>query len=94
MIIVRNIYRTIFTCVEGQLPFKYLGVPVLDKKLRNMDRNDTDCKMEKKMGSWQGKRASYVCVGGGSGRWGLIFLSSCLRNVIFYMISIHYLLSW
>ena len=30
-------YNSIFTCVEGVLPFKYLGMPMHDRRLRLAD---------------------------------------------------------
>lgn len=33
----QDAYSSIFTCQEGTLPFKYLGIPIKDKRLNNKD---------------------------------------------------------
>ena len=74
-------YMTIFTCVEGKLHMKYLGVPLLDKKLRNVDWVPSEEKVGNRAGSWKGKFTSYGPR--------LILLKSCLSNVPFYMMSMY-----
>ena len=43
-------YTSIFTFVEGVLPFKYLGMPMHDKILRMIDWKPSESKVEKKAG--------------------------------------------
>ena len=52
-------YRDIFTCVEGKLPMKYLGIPAHNVMLRNVDWKNAEEKMGKKLGTWQGRFLSY-----------------------------------
>ena len=74
-----NVYTSIFTCVEGVLPFRYLGIPMHNKRVRLSDWKPSESKVEKKVGEWIGKYTSY------GDR--LILLTSCLTNVLFYMLS-------
>ena len=48
-------FTDIFTCVEGKLPMKYLGIPAHNVRLRNLDWKIAEEKMEKKLGTWQGR---------------------------------------
>ena len=41
-------YASIFTCVEGKIPFRYLGVPLGMVRLSNSDWKEATEKMEKK----------------------------------------------
>jgi hypothetical protein len=56
-------YASIFTCVEGKLPFKYLGVHMHNKPLRNSDWKNVAEKMENKVHNWQLNFLSYCVVG-------------------------------
>jgi hypothetical protein len=40
--------------LRWKLPFKYLGVPVHNKRLRNSDWKDVENKVENKLYSWRG----------------------------------------
>ena len=73
-------FRDIFTCVEGKLPMKYLGIPAHNVRLRNLDWKNAEEKMEKKLGTWQGRFLSY----GGK----LALIRESLSNVPFYMMSL------
>jgi hypothetical protein len=44
-----RIYEEIFTCHSGELPLKYLGVPIDKKKLLNSHWKPDEEKMEKKL---------------------------------------------
>jgi hypothetical protein len=76
-----RIYEEIFTCRSGELPLKYLGVPIDKKKLLNSHWKPAEEKMEKKLGCWQGKMMDI-----GSR---VILLNSCLTSIIFYMMSFY-----
>ena len=79
----RNLYQEIFTCALGEMPLKYLGLPVPNKRIRNsMWRNVTD-KNEKRCACWQGRLLNIA------GRVTLV--QSCLSNIPIYMMSFYLL---
>jgi hypothetical protein len=49
------LYKEIFTCVEGILPMKYPGTLAHNVRLRNSVWKLVEEKMEKKLGTWQGR---------------------------------------
>lgn len=51
-------YSKIFTCNKGDLPMRYLGIPIDQKHILNKDWGQTEKKMEKKVGCWQRKLQS------------------------------------
>jgi hypothetical protein len=63
----------------GGYPFKYLGVPMHYKKLRNSDWNTLLERIEKKLSSWKGKHLS------AGGR--LVLINSVLSSLPLYMLS-------
>ena len=52
-------YKQIFGCEAGELPFRYLGIPIHYRKLLNKEWNPVESRFEKKLGCWQGKLLSY-----------------------------------
>ena len=52
-------YCRIFGCVTGELPFKYLGIPIHYRKLLNKEWKPVEDRFEKKLASWVGKLLSY-----------------------------------
>jgi hypothetical protein len=52
-------YKHIFGCEAGSMPFKYLGVPIHYKTLRNSDWYPVETRFEGKLGCWKGKLLSY-----------------------------------
>jgi hypothetical protein len=76
-----SIYEEIFTCHSGELPLKYLGIPIDKKKLLNSYWKPAEEKMEKKLRCWQGKMMDI-----GSK---VILLNSCLTSIIFYVMSFY-----
>jgi hypothetical protein len=52
-------YKQIFGCEAGSLPFRYLGIPIHYRKLRNKEWNPVETRFERKLGCWQGKLLSY-----------------------------------
>lgn len=76
-----DMYGEIFTCQAGQLPLKYLGMPIYKERLQNKHCKFLEDKIEKRMKGWQGKVLSI------SGRTTL--LNSCLSSIPFYMLSFY-----
>jgi hypothetical protein len=56
---VENEYKQIFECELGTLPFKYLGIPIHFRKLKNGEWKPVEDRFEVKLGSWIGKLLSY-----------------------------------
>ena len=52
-------YKQIFGCESGSLPFKYLGVPIHYRKLRNAEWHPVESRFDGKLGCWKGKMLSY-----------------------------------
>lgn len=65
----------------GDLPLKYLGIPIDQKRILNKDWKVAENKMEHKLGCWQGKLQS---IGGR-----LVLLNSSLSGVLMYMLSFY-----
>jgi hypothetical protein len=78
---IEDMYADIFTCPVGNLPIKYLGVPIDNKKLNKKLWCSMMEKMEKRLAGWQGR---FLSLGGR-----LTLLNSCLSNVSLYMLSIY-----
>lgn len=77
----KHVYSNIFTCNVGDLPLKYLGIPIDQKRILNKDWKVAENKMEHKLGCWQGKLQS---IGGR-----LVLLNSSLSGVLMYMLSFY-----
>lgn len=45
----------IVTCTFGQIPFRYLGIPIDNKRLSKKHWKPTEDKVEKRLACWQGK---------------------------------------
>ena len=52
-------YRSIFGCEVGELPFRYLGIPIHYRKLLNKEWKPVEDRFDRKLGSWAGKLLSY-----------------------------------
>ena len=72
-------YKHIFGCESGALPFKYLGVPIHYRKLRNSEWNPVECRFDGKLGCWKGKLLSY------GDR--LVLINSVLTSLPMFMLS-------
>lgn len=48
----------LFGCKEGNLPFRYLGIPMHFHKLSNTDCNLIEDSFQKKLSSWKGNLLS------------------------------------
>jgi hypothetical protein len=46
------LYKEIFGCEVGSLPFKYLGIPIHYRKLKNLEWNPVENHFEGKVGYW------------------------------------------
>jgi hypothetical protein len=75
---IEDMYADIFTCPIGNLPMKYLGVPI-DNKQKSLGSHGGE--IGKRLAGWQGR---FLSLGGR-----LTLLNSCLSNVPLYMLSIY-----
>lgn len=51
-------YTDLFGCATGNFPFRYLGIPIHYRKLRNADWKEVLERFEKRLASWKGKLLS------------------------------------
>ena len=51
-------YLDLFGCERGSLPFKYLGIPIHYRKLRNNEWKGLEDRFEKRLSNWKGKNLS------------------------------------
>lgn len=72
-------YRQLFGCNSGSFPFKYLGIPIHYRKLRNSDWKCVEDRFQRKLSTWKGKNNSY------GGR--LVLLNSVLSSLPMFMLS-------
>jgi hypothetical protein len=56
---VENDYKQLFGCESGALPFKYLGIPIHFRKLKNGEWKPVEDRFEVKLSSWIGKLLYY-----------------------------------
>jgi hypothetical protein len=55
---VQDEYKILFGCDIGALPFKYLGIPIHFRKLKNGEWKPVEGCFKKKLSSWIGKKLS------------------------------------
>lgn len=48
-------YSQIFGCDHGSFPFRYLGIPMHVRKLRNSDWREVEERFQRKLSGWKGK---------------------------------------
>ena len=72
-------YKKILGCESGSLPFRYLGVPIHYRKLRNSEWNPVEARFLSKFGCWKGKMLSY------GDR--LVLINSVLTSLPMFMLS-------
>ncbi|WVZ69696.1 hypothetical protein U9M48_018443 [Paspalum notatum var. saurae] len=72
-------YSQIFGCSMGCFPFRYLGIPMNHKRLRNKDWKVVEDRFQKKLSSWKEKLFSY------GGR--LVLINSVLSSIAMFMMS-------
>jgi hypothetical protein len=76
---VENEYKQIFGCELGTLPFKYLGIPIHFRKLKNGEWKLVEDRFKVKLGSWIGKLLSY------GDRF--ILINSVLTSLLMFLLS-------
>ena len=72
-------YRQLFGCESGSFPFKYLGIPIHFRKLKNGEWKPIEDRFERKLSSWISKLLSY------GDR--LILINSVLASLPTFMLS-------
>jgi hypothetical protein len=72
-------YKQLFGCESGSLPFRYLGIPIHYRKLKNSEWNPVESRFENKLGCWAGKLLSY------GDR--LVLINSVLTSLPMFMLS-------
>ena len=72
-------YTNLFKCEVGSFPFRYLGIPIHHRRLRNSEWKEVIERLEKRLASWKGKLLSL------GGR--LTLINSVLTNLPMYMMS-------
>src|SRR6266540_4769429 len=70
-------FSQIFECDVGALPFRYLGIPMWHKRLRNMDWKHVEERFPKRLSCWRSKLLS---VGGH-----LVLINSVLSSLPIFM---------
>jgi hypothetical protein len=73
-------YVELFSCKEGTLPFRYLGIPMSLRKLLNKNWRGVQERFQKKLSSWKGKFLS------SGGR--LVLINSVLSSLPMSMMSL------
>lgn len=77
------LYQEIFTCQLGELPLKYLGMPVSNVRIiRNKHWKWVVDKIEKRCGCWQEK-----LIGAIAGK--ITLVQACLTNIPLFMMSFY-----
>jgi hypothetical protein len=72
-------YRNIFGCEVGTFPFRYLGIPIHFRKLKNGEWKPVEDRFEKKLANWIGKMLSYGDH--------LVLINSVLTSLPMFMLS-------
>jgi hypothetical protein len=72
-------YSLIFGCGIGSMPFKYLGIPMTHRRLRNSDWQGIIDRFEKRLITWKAKFLS------SGGRW--VLINSVLSSLPIFMMS-------
>ena len=65
--------------MTGELPFKYLGIPIRYRKLLNKEWKLVEDRFEKKLASWVGKLLSYGDC--------LVLINSVLTSLPMFLLS-------
>jgi hypothetical protein len=76
---VEDEYITLFGCPAGSFPFRYLGIPIDFRKLKNGEWKLVEDRFERKLASWLGKLLSY------GDR--LVLINSVLTSLPMFMLS-------
>ena len=75
------VYSEIFGCKMGELPMKYLGFPIDEKRIRNIGWQKTEEKIVGRCQTWQGR-----LLDSGSR---ITLIQSALTGVPYYMMSFY-----
>jgi hypothetical protein len=67
------------SCKEGEMPFRYLGIPMSSRKLLNKDWSAVEERFQKKLSSWKGK----LLLSGGR----LVLINSVLSSLPMFLMS-------
>jgi hypothetical protein len=73
------LYADLFGCGQGQIPIRYLGIPIHYRRLTIVERKSVEERLQKRLSSWKGKLLSL--------RGRLVLINSVLTNMVLYMIS-------
>jgi hypothetical protein len=76
---VEDDYINLFDCAAGTFPFRYLGIPIHFRKLKNGEWKLVEDRFERKLATWLGKLLSY------GDR--LVLINSVLTNLPMFMLS-------
>jgi hypothetical protein len=76
---VQDDYINLFGCEAGKFPFKYLGIPIHFRRLKNGEWKPIEDRFERKLASWVGKLLSY------GDR--LVLVNSVLTRLPMFMLS-------
>jgi hypothetical protein len=76
---MENEYKILFGCEIGSLPFRYLGIPIHFRKLKNGEWKPIEDRFKKKLSSWIGKLLSYGDL--------LNLINSVLTSLPMFMLS-------
>jgi hypothetical protein len=74
-----NAYSNLFGCGQGQIPMRYLGIPIHYQRLTLAEWKIVEERLQKRLSSWKGKLLSL------GGR--LVLINSVLSNMVQHMIS-------
>jgi hypothetical protein len=81
----------LFGCKGGDLPLRYLGIPIYFRKLRNLDWKKVKEHFEKRLNSWKGKSLS---IGGRLALINLVLISLPMYIISFFIIPKCVLKDW
>jgi hypothetical protein len=76
---VQDQYINLFGCAAGVFPFRYLGIPIHYRKLKNREWKPIEDRFERKLESWVDKLLSY------GDR--LVLINSVLTSLPIFMLS-------
>jgi hypothetical protein len=76
---VEDQYRALFGCESGSFPFKYLGIHIHFRKLKNGEWKLVEDRFERKLANWLGKMLSYGDM--------LVLINSVLTSLPMFMLS-------
>jgi hypothetical protein len=72
-------YSHLFGCAIGSMPFNYLGIPMIHRKLRNSDWQGVIYRFDKRLSTW---KAKFLSSGGQ-----LVLINSVLNSLPIFMMS-------